>query len=155
MYIQKPTPNNHFLCNKYKERLTNDPEQALTAWIKLINSGRQKAMKQDWQEAVILYGYAFEVAQLIFLGSPEKTETKRYIRTAVEFMFSLRHSDYPADYNLLIMAIRGCLETTLSPDGAKKSVEPLMDIAFSPICEVSRWMEIFYATESHYGKTIH
>lgn len=133
----------------------NNPEQALTAWIKLINAARHKAMENQWKVAVKLYGNAFEVSQLIFLHTPRTIEANRYVRTAIEFVFSLRYSGYPANLDLLIAAIQDCLETILSPEESRKNIEPLQDVAFSPMSEVDRWMQMFYGVESSYGKTIH
>lgn len=143
--LNKPS---HFLCGKHKQNLEKNPEQAVIIWKRLILTARKKSIAAQWQEAIVLYGNALEVASIIFTCNPNKYEVNRFIRTSIELIYALRRCEYFCDYSLLITTLQKTLQETLPKSYSDGLLQPMIDIAFSSMNDVTRWMTLLYDMES-------
>lgn len=118
--------------------------------------GRQHLRRGQWNEAVAIYGTAFEIShQLIGAQSASKCVLDRYLNTALEFAYVLGKSTYPADLDLLLPLMRNRLKPIVPPPAIENLIHPFKDIVYGPESEVDYWMAQRFAMEEMQGKTKH
>jgi hypothetical protein len=137
-----------FLCPQHRRSLENNPEQANLAWHRLMLSSRQKANNQHWRQAATNYGCAFEVAGLIFQNTPNKHNANLYIQTVVEFSYSLRRSHKTKNLSFLVQTAKYQLKRYLLTNYSNDLLQPILDVAFSPIAQVKRWMTTLFTLDN-------
>lgn len=130
-----------FMCYKCKQSLAKNPSRALAAWSKFMIRAREEQAGKQYNEAVITYGNAMDVAQITFENAPiSESEVDRYIRTVVEFVYAVRQCDGSYDLTLLVNRVQKILERGLYPANVKLLLKPVQDVASAPLCQVDRWM---------------
>ncbi len=117
-----------FLCTQHRQNLENNPDQATVTWNRLIISARQKTTNNHWQQAANVYACALEVADIIFQHTPNKHTADRYIKTVIELSYTLKRY--------------------LLTDYSNDLLQPILDVAFSPMIKVNQWMKTFFHLES-------
>ncbi|MFT7372614.1 MAG: hypothetical protein ACI9T9_001301 [Oleiphilaceae bacterium] len=136
----------NFMCEKHRDKLTEDPKAATVLWCRLMFLARHQAKAQAWQKSIISYGNALDAAHVIFENDPASPEVSRYIRTASELAYAIRKCNYPCDIQLVIAEVKHNLKKSLYPANVQLLLIPLTDIAYSPLQEVHQWMkEVFEA----------
>lgn len=145
----------NFLCNRHRQQLVNQPQLAIHTWEKLITAARFSADKRLWSKASIIYGHALEVASLIILSRPNKGEAKRYIRTAIEFAYVLRQNRPDTDLQLLIAIVKDYIAENTVEIRVDALLSPLIEMAFSPMVELRRWINLLRAEEESQLQAIH
>lgn len=138
------------MCEKHREKLSEDPKNAVMMWSKLINLARHQAAHGQWHKCINSYGNAFDAAEIIFESDVPSTAVNRYIRTACEFAYAIRQCNYPCDLSLFAALIKRKLEKNLYPASILFLIRPLKDIISAPMDEVDRWMEALI--EADYSK---
>ena len=137
----------NFLCKQHRQELINQPKCAEDTWLKLMNNGRGKAYQQDWNSAAIVFGNAFETAEILLSQTATDREVNRYVYTATEFAYALRNCGYPSDLQMLVAIAEQHLSQALYPAQVQLLLKPLTDVAFSPMEEVNHWMQKLYGNQ--------
>ncbi|MFT6390035.1 MAG: hypothetical protein ACJAUP_003435 [Cellvibrionaceae bacterium] len=125
-----------FLCPKHRQKLLDNPEYAQTILVRLLSNARHKLDQGSWDNAALVYGSAFETAEILFEQSDCFYEVNRYLQSAIEFAYALRHCSYEADLGMLVALIEEKLNEKLYPAQIKLLLKPLRDMAFSPLSEI-------------------
>lgn len=122
---------------------------ALREWSQLIQNGRVQIEQADWNAAAITYGNAFEQVEALFSTNPNREYAiESYIRTAVEFAYSLRKSTYTCDLSALLGIVKYRLEQEPCIASLDELLLPLRDISFAPVSEIDRWVQILFAMDA-------
>ena len=98
--ISKPNDVCYFLCPKHKQAFVDKPEYAEVIWARLINEAQHQVSLYEWNKAVIIYGNAFEICDILLMKSNDNNAIKRYLRTAIEFAYVLRKCSYTSDVSI-------------------------------------------------------
>ena len=147
--------SNRFLCEQHRRNLKNNPEQAALIWNQLILSARKKAMHKEWHQAAAIYGRAFEIADILFQRNPAKHEVNRYIKTVTEHCYTLRYLHTTTHISILVQTTKYQLKSHLLTDYSNDLLKPILDVAFSPMTQVNRWMKALFNLESAQQHLIH
>lgn len=137
-----------FLCAQHRQNLENNPDQAAATWNRLIISARQKTTNNHWQQAANVYACALEVADIIFQHTPNKHTADRYIKTVIELSYTLRHCHTATSLSPLVQKAKYQLKRYLLTDYSNDLLQPILDVAFSPMIKVNQWMKTFFHLES-------
>jgi hypothetical protein len=144
-----------FLCPKHKQAFINKPEYAEVIWTRLINEAQNRVGLYEWNKAVIIYGNAFEISDILLKESNDNNAIKRYLRSAIEFAYVLRQCSYTSDVAILYSFVRETLTQHLYPAETKLILQPLKKIAFSTLHEPKNWIDILKYMSESYSKTLH
>ena len=80
-----------FLCQTHRQWLKHDTEKALQLWHKTTVDARQNVRDENWRAAIINYGNAFDIAELILEDRPDNAKAQeRYAYTAVEMAYTFK-----------------------------------------------------------------
>lgn len=139
-HLEKTIRKHNFLCTKHRQQLIEQPEKALLAWKRALAKARFLADEYLWNKATLTYGGAFEIAEIVLAQELNTTLIKRYVGTAAELAYSLRHCSYISDVSLLVAMVKSKLQAGCLPeDEVEALLRPLTDIAFSPESEIGYW----------------
>ncbi len=151
----KPAQKICFLCPKHRQQLLGNPYYAQVIWMRLLSNARHKINQGDWNSAALVYGSAFETAEILFKQSGCFYEVNRYLQSAIEFAYALRHCSYDADLGLLIAMVKLHLGDKLYPAQIKLLLKPLTDMAFSPLSEITFPVSRPHSTPATPTHTLH
>ena len=133
----RPLQKTRFLCPRHRQELVRNPECAQATWVSLLSSARHKLNQRDWDKAALIYGNVFETAEIIFEQSNCFYDFNRYLESAIEFVYALRHCSYGADFELLIAVVKQKLKDKFYPSQVSLLLKPLTDTAFLPLSEIN------------------
>ncbi|MBX2807110.1 MAG: hypothetical protein KTR20_00630 [Cellvibrionaceae bacterium] len=122
-----------FLCADHRQLLIEQPAYADGLWSKLITAARQKTTEHKWDVAALIYGNAFETAEILIKQEHTTTTVQCYLRTAIEFTYALRRCSYSANIALLLAAIKAQLAESFYPNRMNLLINTLHTIAFAPL----------------------
>ena len=145
-----------FLCDHHRQRYVNDPQAALNFWAKTLGMARAKAACSSWGEASLIYGNAYEAAQILLDtdACPGRALT-RYLQTATEFAFSLRKNTCVNELGQLGALMRDQLRFRLSKLQLEACVGTLMGVATLPEADVDEWIDTTLSMEAARVNTLH
>jgi len=144
-----------FLCQKHRQAFISQPEYAESVWKRLIIEAQGQVCQYEWKKALIIYGNAFEISDILLKKTNENHAIKRYLRTAIEFAYVLRQCTYNADVSALVTYVTDTLTEHLYPAECQLILQPLNNVAFSTLHEPKSWMNILQYMSDSYAKTIH
>lgn len=102
------------------------------------------------------YGSAFDLVEALFLTNPNREYAiESYIRTALEFAYSLRKSTYNCNLEALLGIVTHCLEQEPELPVLDSLLAPLRDISFAPVSEIDRWIQVLFAMDAAKSQTQH
>jgi hypothetical protein len=151
----EPVQKIRFLCPKHRQELLDNPAYAQAIWVRLLSSARHKLDQGNWDNAALVYGNAFETAEILFEQSDCFYEVNRYLQSAIEFAYALRHCSYAADLGLLVAIVKQQLGDKLYPAQIKLLLKPLTDMAFSPLSEIIFPVSRPHSKSSKSAHTLH
>jgi hypothetical protein len=129
-----------FLCTTHRENIKQNPQRAHNSWNKTLSAARQLVKENRWDQAVIFYGNALEISEIMLTQESCSMTQERYLRTAVELMHALRNSHHEYDSNALFQMVLNRLEKEEDNFNCQAQLRPLKDVAFEPLTDVNRWM---------------
>lgn len=144
-----------FLCPKHKQAFKDKPEYAEMIWTRLMNEAQHQVSLLEWNKAVVIYGNAFEISDILLKESDDNNAIKRYLRTAIEFTYVLRKCSYSKDVSTLVSFVTETLTQHLYPAECRLILQPLNNIAFSTLHEPQQWSNILKYMSESYSKTVH
>ncbi len=144
-----------FLCANHREYITNDPHRAQVSWNKTLYTARKLVNETRWDEAVIYYGNALEISDIMMSQELTSASQERYLRTAVELMHALRNSHHQYNALAFFQMILDRLEQDIEQFNSQKQLKPLKDVAFEPLPEVNRWMTMWHELLSEQPQVWH
>lgn len=144
-----------FLCPHHRETITSDSDQAEISWQKTMHAGRRSVTEMTWDKAVMFYGNALEISEILLRKLPGKRSQERYVRASVELMHAMRNSQYHQDSLALFQMILNRLDREDLAKSTKKTLKPLKDVTFEPLEKVNHWMSQWHAMVSQEVVTVH
>ena len=153
--IADPSNVCYFLCPKHRQVFIDTPEYAEVIWTRLINEAQNQIGLYEWNKAVIIYGNAFEICDILLKKSNDNNAIKRYLDTAIEFCYALRKCSYTSDVSILISFVSETLNHHLNPAECKLILRPLNNIASSALPKPKHWINILKHMSESYSKTLH
>lgn len=145
----------HFVCQKHKNELADNPRAAINSWLQLMATARYNKNIRQWKLSINAYGNALDVAEVLFASDPSSLEVNRYIRTAIEFIYILRSSEHPAKIKEVVEFIAGCLQKQLYPAHIELLLRPINDIAYKPLPLIDKWMDALFLEDEMKNHSIH
>ncbi len=134
-----------FLCSNHKQFLTANPKVAQKKWHQIIRDARQLVTEEQWSKAVIYYGNALEVSDILLtLNSCEKNQ-ERYVQTALEMMHAVRNSQHQAETVAFYHMVVNRLNKEPLPVSFDTKLSPLKEVAFESLAKVNQWMQQWHA----------
>ena len=145
-----------FLCDHHRQHYIKDPQAALNFWAKTLGMARAKASDALWGEASLIYGNAYEAAQILLdTDSRSGRALTRYLQTATEFAFSLRKNTCVNELGQLVALMREQLRFRLSQHQLEICIDSLMGVASLPEEDVDEWIDITLSMEAARESTLH
>jgi len=128
-----------FLCQHHRHNLLDQPLAAVNSWHKTVDAARQNVKFEHWDKAVVFYGNALEIAQILLDQDADSVNCERYIRTAVELTHAARNSNYQFDADSLFHTLTFHLNKYVQYPSVEY-VQPLKDVTYEPLGDVNDWM---------------
>ncbi len=145
-----------FICDRHREIYASDPQAALQFWNRSLALARQKVLHAQWGEASVIYGNAFEAAEIL-LGADvcNKRALTRYLQTAEEFAYALRKNTCINEVGLLITSVRNRLAPVLPPEQVESRMRALQANAVRHGQEGAGAIELALVMELGRSQTFH
>lgn len=147
----------HYICPWHRQNMAQNPEEAEHLWYKLRVMAKHKMDNSRWTEAVTLYGTAYETSAILLVNGlqDETTRVKQFVRSAIEYGFALRKSEFKADMGKYVALVRDQLTPFQHRIDIERHLIPIQDIAYSPTEEVDYWMMLFFDLDHAHTQTCH
>jgi hypothetical protein len=144
-----------FLCTDHRRELNRNPKQAAKMWQELISQGRKLFHLEHWEQAVMIYGNAFEVSEILISNSQTKYSIDRYLRTALEFAYVLRKSQTPCNLNAFLPHVKKHLSLLNSPQPLSHLLQPINEVVTLPIHMADFWLRELLSLDNIEQRILH
>jgi len=145
-----------FICDHHREIYSSDPQAALNFWTKTLCLARQRAVQSLWGEASVIYGNAFEAAEILLNGDDcDQRAVARYLQTSAEFAYALRKNTCVSEVGQLIALVRNRLCEMIPLQELDSRLQPLLDMTVRPEVEVNEEIELALVMEVGRSQTLH
>ena len=144
-----------FLCTNHRQHIKENPQRAHQSWNKTLFAARQLVKESRWNQAVIFYGNALEISEIMLTQESCIKSQECYLRTAVELMHALRNSEHEYDSLALFQMVLNRLEKERENFNCHEQLRPLKDVAFEPLSDVNRWMVQWHELVSTPAQIVH
>jgi hypothetical protein len=145
-----------FICDPHREIYASDPRAALIFWSRTLSLARQKVVQAQWGEASVIYGNAFEVAEILLTGDDcDQRAIARYLQTSAEFAYALRKNTCINEVGQLISMVRHRLHHHIPSHQLNEMLQPLLDMTIRPETEVGEEIELALVMEVGRYQTLH
>ena len=146
--LQNTAEHFQFLNPEHRQIMACKPQYANVIWLGLMSAARKQIDVEAWDFAVVAYCDAFEVAEIILSKKTNSHEINRYVRTATEFIYSLRRCSFNSDVPCLVALIKEQLSKKLALEKVELLCESLTEIAYLPLSEASTRVERLRSIQS-------
>ncbi len=137
-----------FLCQKLRKALSLNHKKAMSSWHETVFRARLCVSDENWENAILIYGSAFEISEILLSQKPDNSAVNRYMRTALEFAYSLRYSPSRCDLNALTDIVEERLSIEILSQPIEKWLTPLQDVIHSPLHQVEHWMQMLFSLDT-------
>lgn len=110
---------------------------------------------QCWEQAVMIYGNAFEISEILLTNSQTKFSTDRYLRTALEFAYVLRKSQTPCNLEAFLPHVKKQLVQTKSSVNLSYLIQPIEEVIQLPIHMADHWLTALLSLDSIEHRVLH
>jgi hypothetical protein len=145
----------NYLCDGHRDEFVNNPQQAVQAWKEIILQARESYHLQDWERSTLVYGNAFEISELLLSSYPTQFSVDRYLRTALEFAYSLRKGREDADLDAFVVHVKGNVETIKHTMAISMLMQPLEEVIKLPIDVADFWMKSLLSLDYIEARVLH
>jgi len=113
-------------------KLADQTQQS--AWQSLIAQARHKINEADWEGACVLYRKAFTIAETMMCkqGCSKQCAVNRYLKTAEEFAFVMKKSNFDCALALFVGQIEDNIAQQEINLSSAELNHRLNELAFSP-----------------------
>ncbi len=144
-----------FLCTDHRRELNCNPKQAAQLWQKLILQGRGLFHLQYWEQAVVVYGNAFEISEMLIANSQTKYSIDRYLRTALEFAYVLRKSQTPCNLESFPLHVKKQLSLLKTEQPISHLMQPIEEVIDLPLHMADFWLRELLSLDSIESRIYH
>lgn len=121
-----------YMCNKHRHWLVEHPTELLPSWRKTRMAGRAAMARLRWDHAVMYYGNALEMSEIMMIQTPGQRNQQRYVDTATDMMHALRNSAQANTCHYLFGKVLDRLEQEAEHLFTVESLSVLRTVAFGP-----------------------
>ena len=129
-----------YLCNDHRREFTRNPQQAAQSWQEIIMRARDLFYLEYWDQAVVIYGNAFEISEILLTNSQTQFSIDRYLRTALEFAYALRKSQTPCNLKAFLPHVKKQLSLTKTTAHLPQLIQPIEEVINLPIHMADHWL---------------
>lgn len=147
--------NIQFMHKNHRGQLEENPCSAIIIWTRLIHLARHQASEFQWHLAIKSYGNALETAEIILSDVPAPDAVNRYVRTAMELIYTLRQCNDDYDAKGIVTVIKKKVGNILYPAKVDLLIKPLTDVASAPLSDVDGWMKKLFITDQVRTQQVH
>lgn len=145
-----------FICDHHRELYVRDPQAALDFWSRALCMARQRVVQSLWGEASVIYGNAYEAAEILLSGDEcDQRAVARYLQTSAEFAYALRKNTCINEVGQLVATIRFQLQGRVESQQLDACLQPILDMSVRPDREVSEEIELALVMEIGRSQTLH
>ncbi|WP_157496995.1 hypothetical protein [Hahella ganghwensis] len=144
-----------FMCNKHKAKIMEDPLHAIRSWHHTIRKAREFVTDNAWEQAVLFYGNALEISDIMLKQNSGVTALDRYVQTAVEFMHALRNSLHRDDTANFYNVIQSRLMEVSGGHQIETNLQPVQEVTFNALGTVNHWMYQWHQMISDRPQVMH
>ncbi len=144
-----------FLCTDHRRVLNSNPKQAAQLWQELILQGRGLFHLQYWDQAVVVYGNAFEISEMLIANSQTKYSIDRYLRTALEFAYVLRKNQSPCNLKAFPPHVKKQLSLLNTEQPISHLMQPIEEVIDLPLHMADFWLRELLSLDSINQQVLH
>lgn len=144
-----------YLCDSHRDEFSNNPQQAAQAWRGIIVQARELFHLEEWARASVVYGNAFEISELLLRSNPSQFSVDRYLRSALEYAYSLRKHNPEMGLGSLIVHVKNNIRGLQHTMSVPQLVEPLEEVIKLPINLADFWMYSLISLDSIESRVVH
>jgi hypothetical protein len=144
-----------YLCDSHRDEFANNPQQAAQAWRGIIVQARELFHMQAWEKASVVYGNAFEIAELLLSSNPSQYSVDRYLRSALEYAYSLRKHDAKMNLGSLIVHVKNHIRGIQHTMAVPLLLEPLEEVIKLPLNLADYWMQSLLSLDTIESRVLH
>jgi hypothetical protein len=119
-----------YMCKKHRNWLVEHPTELLPSFRKTRMAGRAAMARLSWDHAVLYYGNALEMSEIMLIQKPGQRTQQRYVDTAIEMMHALRNSAQASSSHFLFSHVLDRLEQETEHLFTVESLAVLRKVAF-------------------------
>lgn len=124
-------------------------EQSIYRWRFLLAEARTRLHAQDWTTAVDAYKDAHGVAEfLVHIGDCKNCAVKNYVRTLIEYGYSLCKNNQAAVFNGLIEIARQTLAHYTTPKLSQQLLQPILALENAGQLQRDLWINQLFAGDA-------
>ena len=144
-----------YLCSQHRSIFTDNPQQAAESWQAIMLKARELFHLQEWQQASVVYGNAFEISELLLVSRPTRFSVDRYLRSALEFAYVLRKNETQSNLNVLIQHVKNKIESIKHSMAVPLLIKPIDEVINLPIHLADYWMQSLLSLDSIDQRVLH
>ena len=118
-----------FLCERHRHWLSQNPGELLPGWLRTLIEGRAAAAERNFEKAILYFGNALDMADIMMSHAATLDAQQRYIDTATELMQALTLGRDSAVCERLFGAVLSRLEREKARNFLPESLRALRDMA--------------------------
>ncbi len=144
-----------YLCKDHRKEFSRNPKQAAQSWQEIIMRARSLFHLQHWDQAVVIYGNAFEISEILLTNSQTKFSIDRYLRTALEFAYALRKSQTPCNLEAFLPHVKKQMALTKTCDNLSYLIQPIEEVINLPIHMADHWLTALLSLDAIEHRVLH
>jgi len=144
-----------YLCKDHRKEFSRNPKQAAQSWQEIIMRARSLFHLQHWDQAVVIYGNAFEISEILLTNSQTKFSIDRYLRTALEFAYALRKSQTPCNLEAFLPHVKKQMALTKTRDDLSYLIQPIEEVINLPIHMADHWLTALLSLDAIEHRVLH
>lgn len=146
----------NFMCCKHRQICIKNPRIAQVLWAKCLLNGRRKVKARNFQQGILSYGNAMEIASILLVNDTDVSRAEiRYSRTLTEFAYIYRAAKRPDDVRRLLDITEEKFKQCLH----RKPIQVLLDALVKALTcsqqQVLYWLDEIHVESDIQIKPIH
>ncbi len=110
---------------------------------------------QHWDQAVVIYGNAFEISEILLTNSQSKFSIDRYLRTALEFAYAMRKSQTPCNLESFLRHVKKQIALTKTTTDLSYLIQPIEEVINLPIHMADHWLTALLSLDAIEHRVLH
>ncbi len=144
-----------YLCKDHRKEFSRNPKQAAQSWQEIIMRARTLFHLEHWEQAVVIYGNAFEIAEILLTNSQTQFSTDRYLRSALEFAYVLRKSQTPCNLKAFLPHVKKQLSLSKTTADVPHLTQPIDEVINLPIHMADHWLSALLSLDAIEHRVLH
>ena len=144
-----------YLCKDHRQEFSRNPKRAAQSWQEVIMRARTLFHLQHWDQASVIYGNAFEIAEILLTNSQSQFSVDRYLRSALEFAYTLRKSQTPCELEAFLPHVKQQLARAKTKVDLPYLTQPIEEVINLPIHMADHWLTALLSLDAIEHRVLH